>query len=238
MAKKKRQRPGWRKRLIRLMQWAVFLFFVSSISLTIIYRFVFINMTPLMVINLFNQIRTHQDIGLEKNWRNIETISPHMILAVIAAEDQNFLSHNGFDFRAIKTAYHDNRKGMRIRGASTISQQTAKNVFLWPQRSWIRKGLEAYFTVLIEILWSKKRILEIYLNIAEFGNETYGVEASAQHYFHKSADRLTREEAALLSAMLPSPRKYNPEKPTPYLIKRQQWILAQMNNLAGAVSFD
>jgi monofunctional biosynthetic peptidoglycan transglycosylase len=164
------------------------------------------------------------------NWTPLEEISKEMQLAVICAEDQNYLSHNGFDYEAIKNAYQKNMEGKRIKGASTISQQTAKNVFLWPQRNWLRKGMEAYFTFLIENLWTKERILEVYLNSIEMGNGVYGAEAASHYWFNKSAKYLTRHEAASISAILPNPRKYRASPRTKYIESRKSWIMEQMRN--------
>ncbi|CBJ92188.1 peptidoglycan transglycosylase, biosynthetic [Xenorhabdus nematophila ATCC 19061] len=167
-------------------------------------------------------------------WVNQTQISPHMALAVIAAEDQKFPKHWGIDFDAIETAMAHNKKYQnRIRGASTISQQTAKNLFLWEGRSWVRKGLEAGMTTILELLWSKKRILTVYLNIAEFGNGIFGVEEAAQQYFGKSARRLSASEAALLAAVLPNPHRYKVNAPSAYVLQRQKWILRQMQLLGG-----
>ncbi|CDG22917.1 Monofunctional biosynthetic peptidoglycan transglycosylase [Xenorhabdus poinarii G6] len=169
------------------------------------------------------------------SWVDQNQISPYMALAVIAAEDQKFPKHWGFDFEAIESAMVHNKKyQQRIRGASTISQQTAKNLFLWEGRSWLRKGLEAGLTAGLELLWSKKRILTVYLNIAEFGHGIFGVEEAAQHYFGKSASRLTSSEAALLAAVLPNPRLYRVNAPSKYVLQRQQWILRQMQLMGGA----
>ncbi|MDX7997981.1 monofunctional biosynthetic peptidoglycan transglycosylase [Xenorhabdus sp. Reich] len=168
------------------------------------------------------------------SWVEQNQISPYMALAVIAAEDQKFPKHWGFDFDAIETAMEHNKKyKKRIRGASTISQQTAKNLFLWEGRSWVRKGLEAGMSFVLELLWSKKRILTVYLNIAEFGNGIFGVEEAARHYFGKSAKRLTASEAALLAAVLPNPHRYKANAPSAYVLKRQQWILRQMQLMGG-----
>jgi len=161
-------------------------------------------------------------------WVDMARISPHAARAVIAAEDQNFATHPGFDFAAIRKAAEHNADGGAVRGASTISQQVAKNLFLWRGRSWLRKGLEAWFTVLIEVLWPKERILEVYLNVAEFGRGIYGVEAAAQAYWAKSARQLTRSQAATLAAVLPNPRRYRAEPPSPYVQRRRDWILGQM----------
>ncbi len=170
---------------------------------------------------------------LRFDWVPMTAISPHVALAVVAAEDQRFPVHAGFDVEAIRKALRTNADGGRVRGASTISQQVAKNLYLWSGRSWLRKGLEAWFTVLIEALWPKARILEVYLNLAEFGPNTYGVEAASQAYFRKSADRLTSREAATLAAVLPSPRRLHADRPTAYVARRRDWILGQMRRLGG-----
>lgn len=167
-------------------------------------------------------------------WVNLEQVAPVMGVAVIAAEDQNFTEHFGFDWEAIEKAISQNERSNRLRGASTLSQQTAKNLFLWSGRNWIRKGAEAYFTLLLETLWPKRRILETYLNIVEFGDGIYGVEAAARQYFNKPASRLNASEAALLAAVLPNPHRFKAKAPTPYVLERQQWILRQMRQLGGA----
>lgn len=165
-------------------------------------------------------------------WVSIDKISGHMLQAVVAAEDQKFLHHQGFDMQAIEKALVYNSKGKKVRGASTISQQTAKNVFLWSDRSWLRKALETGITVLIEGAWGKQRILEVYLNSVEFGPGVYGVEAAAKHFFGTSAVKLNRQQAALLAAVLPNPHRFLVQRPSPYVQKRQQWILKQMRQLA------
>ena len=163
---------------------------------------------------------------------SLEKISPEMAKAVIASEDQKFLDHDGFDRKEIRNALEERRKGTRIRGASTISQQTAKNVFCWPSRSWFRKGVEAYFTLLIEKIWGKERILEVYLNVAEMGNGIYGAEAAAQAHFDHGADKLSRREACLIAACLPEPRKRNAGRPSNYVSRRAGEISRQISNLA------
>jgi monofunctional glycosyltransferase len=170
---------------------------------------------------------------LQREWRDLEEISPQLQLAVIAAEDQRFLEHSGFDFKQIRKALDDAGRGGRSRGASTISQQVAKNLFLWNGRSWVRKGIEAWFTVLIEWLWPKQRILEMYLNIAEFGRGIYGAESAATVFYGKHAQRLSREEAARLAAVLPNPKRYRVDTPGPYVVRRQRQIEAQMRALGG-----
>jgi monofunctional biosynthetic peptidoglycan transglycosylase len=165
------------------------------------------------------------------DWVDYEQIAPSMRLAVVAAEDQRFPEHDGFDFEAIEKAVAHNKKSERKRGASTISQQVAKNLFLWPQRSWVRKGLEVYFTVALETLWPKRRILEVYLNVAELGDGVYGVGAASRKFFGRDASRLTSSQAALLAAVLPSPRKMRANAPGPYTQRRAHWIEAQMRHL-------
>jgi monofunctional biosynthetic peptidoglycan transglycosylase len=171
-------------------------------------------------------------------WVDLERISPNLPLAVVASEDQKFPEHWGFDVEAIEKAYALNQHSHKVRGASTISQQVAKNLFLWSGRSYFRKGLEAYFTVLIESLWPKRRILEVYLNIAEFGLGTYGAEAAAQRFFHKPASRLTRGDAAALAAVLPSPERSSAAAPSRYVQQRREWILGQMQALGGPEMLD
>ncbi len=221
------------KRIWRFLWKTVMWFFIISVGLTIIYRFVPVPVTPLMVIRLFEQtFDSEKKVRLSKDWVPISEISKNAPQAVIAAEDQKFLDHHGFDFEAMKKAWEGNKNGKRIKGASTITQQTVKNVFLWPSRSYIRKGLEAYFTVLVELIWSKERIIEVYLNVIEMGDGIYGIEAAAQNYYKKPAIKLNRNEAAMIAAVLPNPIRWNPKKPTAYIIGRQGWILRQMNNLA------
>jgi monofunctional biosynthetic peptidoglycan transglycosylase len=166
-------------------------------------------------------------------WVDREQISTPMQLAVIASEDQTFPIHNGFDFKSINQAFDERERGRRVRGASTITQQVAKNIFLWPEQSWLRKGIEAYFTVLIEALWPKERILEVYLNVAEFGRGVYGVESAARTYFRKSAARLDYSESALLAAVLPNPKRLKVSAPSLYVRTRQHWIEEQMADLGG-----
>ena len=185
-----------------------------------------------MVCNSIENMGTDEPVFFEKDWKFLDQISAQYIKAVIASEDQKFYLHNGFDMEAIEKAIeHNSRNADRIKGGSTISQQTAKNAFLWQSRSYIRKGLEVYFTLLIELLWSKERIMEVYLNIAEMGNGIYGVQAASLHYFNKDAIDITKSEAALVAAILPSPKKYSAKNPGPYVRKRQQWISRQMNNV-------
>ncbi|MEN1927417.1 monofunctional biosynthetic peptidoglycan transglycosylase [Luteimonas sp. MJ250] len=167
------------------------------------------------------------------DWRDLDRIAPSLPLAAVAAEDQNFARHRGFDLEAIERARAHNARGGRTRGASTISQQLAKNLFLWSGRSWIRKGAEAWYTLLIEALWPKQRILEVYVNVAEFGDGIYGAQAAARSYWGKDAGSLTDSESACLAAVLPSPRRYSAHRPGPYVQRRAQWIERNMRNLGG-----
>jgi len=185
---------------------------------------------PITITQLTNWV---SGSGLKRDYINFEEMSPNIRLAVMASEDQLFPDHNGFDIKSIKKALETNKKSKRIRGASTISQQVAKNVFLWQGRSWFRKGLEVYFTFMIELLWSKERILEMYLNVAEMGKGIFGVEAASRSYFKKPANKLTRTEAARIAACLPNPKKYKAEPASSYVSRRASWILRQMNNLEG-----
>lgn len=215
------------KRFFRFLLKLVLGLFLFSIFMVVVYKWVPVPFTPLMVIRYFE----NPDEDIKHDWVPMEEISGNLKVAVIASEDQNFPNHNGFDFKAIEKAMEENKKGRRVRGASTISQQTAKNVFLWPQRSWFRKGLEVYFTFWIELLWSKERILEVYLNSIEMGKGIYGAEAAAQAWFGKSAASLSAYEAAAIAAILPNPRKYRASPATSYIQGRQAWIVRQMRNL-------
>lgn len=221
------------KKLLRFLL-KVFLWFLGlSIGSVILFRFVPIPFTPLMLIRCVEQKSDGKSMKMHKDWTAIENMSAAMPLAVIASEDQNFEEHFGFDLEAIRKAqaYNDRHKGKRMKGASTISQQTAKNVFLWPSRSWIRKGFEVYFTFLIELFWSKQRIMEVYLNVIEMGDGIYGTEAAAQEYFHKSAKSISVREASLIAAVLPNPRKWSPAKPTAYIQRKSGRIIHFMSRL-------
>jgi len=218
------------KFILKTILW----FFIITIGLTIFYRFVPVPVTPLMLIRCYEQKRDGKEMKLKKDWVSYDEISPALPLAVVAAEDQKFLEHYGFDFNAIEKAIKNNEKKSKrrkMKGASTISQQTAKNVFLWQSRTWVRKGFEVYFTGLIEIFWSKQRILEVYLNVVEMGDGIYGAEAAAKYHFKKSAAKLNRAESALIAATLPNPRKWSASNPSGYILGRQAWILHNMNNI-------
>ncbi len=217
------------KFLLKLVLW----FLAIPVIAIIIFKWVPVPATPLMVIRYFEQKET----VWKHDWVPIEDISKNLQLAVICSEDQNFLKHNGFDMKAIERALDYNQKGKKVRGASTISQQTAKNVFLWPHRSWFRKGLETYVTFLIELIWSKERIMEVYLNSIEMGNGIYGAEAASQHWFKKPASKLTKSQAAAIAAILPRPLKYRANPPTVYIANRKLWIMKQMS-FHGPLNYD
>ena len=203
-------------------------FVLVSLALVILLKWVPVPLTPLMLIRSFEQNQENKGSDWQHEWVPLEHISKNLQLAVICSEDQNFLKHNGFDLKAIQKAYNDNQKGKRLKGASSISQQTAKNVFLWPERSWLRKGLETYFTFLIELIWSKERIMEVYLNSVEMGPSIYGAEAASWHWFGKPASKLSQPEAAAIAAVLPSPLLYRAHPATDYIEGRKLWIVQQM----------
>lgn len=203
-------------------------FFGSTILAVVLLRFLPVFFTPLMFIRAYEQIQEGRELKLSHSWVSLSKISPSMPVAVMASEDQRFLKHHGFDYEAIEKAAMNNLDGKRKLGGSTISQQTAKNVFLWPGRSWLRKGLEAYFTVLIEFVWSKQRIMEVYLNSIEMGEGIYGVEAVADEYFGCKASELTRSNCALIAATLPNPRKFSSKNPSDYMVRRKVKIMKEM----------
>ncbi|KGI60541.1 monofunctional biosynthetic peptidoglycan transglycosylase [Prevotella sp. DNF00663] len=209
----------------KVIRWGIAAFLASTILAVVVYRFLPIYFTPLMFIRCFQQVGNGDSIELHHHWVSLDKISPHLPVAVMASEDQRFLLHHGFDYDAIEKAARRNLQGgKRKLGASTISQQTAKNVFLWPGRSWVRKGFEVYFTALIELMWSKQRIMEVYLNSIEMGNGIYGADAVAEYHFGKTAIGLSRGECALIAATLPNPRKFSSKSPSEYMRKRQRQI--------------
>jgi monofunctional glycosyltransferase len=216
---------GWIKK-------GILWFLALSIFSVLIFKWIPVPITPLMVYRVIESKFNGSETVFSHDWEPLENISPNLQKAVIASEDGNFLSHYGFDFRAIQKALKNNQQGKRLKGGSTISQQTAKNVFLWQGRSYLRKGLEAYFTVLIEIVWGKERIMEVYLNSIEMGNGVYGAEEAARHWYSKSAHELTVKEAAGIAAILPSPRKYKASNSSPYITKRKQKIMRIMRQAA------
>lgn len=224
-----------RSRWQTLRKWilkAVLFFVVSSLGFVLLYRFVPVPLTPLMVIRSVTSLWGEQFVGIHKDWVPLEEISPSVQKAVLKAEDYRFFEHNGFDFDAIEKAMKYNKTHKRKKGASTITQQTAKNVFLWPQRDWVRKGLEAYFTILIEFTWPKERIMEVYLNVIELGPGVYGVEAASQKYFKRSARNINPYQASLIAAVLPNPRRFRIDRPSNYVVGRQRRIL---NRVAPAI---
>lgn len=226
------KKPNYNKTLagkfFRLLKYVAISFFCMSVFTTIIFSFVNPPGTPLMVKRYVEMKINGEKTTSKHTWVPIEKISPYLIQAVVASEDNHFTSHYGIDMGAIDKARKHNERHRRKRGASTISQQTAKNVFLWPQRTYVRKGFEVYFTILIETFWSKKRIMEVYLNMIEMGPGIYGAEAASQFYFHKPASKLSASQCAMIAICLPNPRKRNPARPSGYMIQRQQQILYLM----------
>lgn len=211
------------KIIFRIIGWL----FLLTLLLVVLFKWVPVPFTPLMGIRYLE----NPNEEINHRWVPLEEISPNLQLAVVASEDQNFLNHNGFDYEAIKKAIEENKTRGRSRGASTISQQTAKNLFLWPDSNWFRKGLEVYFTFLIEMIWSKERILEVYLNSIEMGKGVYGVEAASQFWFGKSAKNLSTSEAAAIAAILPNPQQYSANPASNYVQQRKNWIQRQMQNI-------
>jgi monofunctional glycosyltransferase len=228
-----------KKSFFRRLLWSIFGLLVACLLLSVLIVAAFRWIDPpysafMAETQMAAWAKRDRSYVFRHRWANLNQISPNLPLAVVASEDQKFPEHWGFDVEAIEKAYELNQHSHRVRGASTISQQVAKNLFLWSGRSYFRKGLEAYFTVLIEALWGKRRILEIYLNIAEFGDGTYGAEAAAQRFFHKSAASLSRSDAAVLAAVLPNPHLLSAAAPSVYVQQRRDWILGQMQALGGA----
>ena len=213
------------KRIFKFFGKILLWFFAMSIIWVALLKFIPVYITPLMVIRY---LENNDQNKWTHKWVPLKDISKNLQLAVICSEDQKFVYHNGFDTKAIEKAYEANQKGKKLRGASTISQQTAKNVFLWPQRSWTRKGLEVYFTFLIELIWDKERILEVYLNSIEMGDSVYGASAASMYWFGKSAATLSIDEAAAIAAILPNPRRYRANPSSPYVQRQKAWIRQQM----------
>ena len=218
------------KVITKVVKWIVVAFFASTILSVVALRFLPVYFTPLMFIRCYEQVKEGKDLKLSHHWVPLEKISPSLPRAVMASEDAHFLEHHGFDYEAIEHAAKRNREHPEKRklGASTISQQTAKNVFLWPGRSWVRKGFEVYFTTMIELMWSKQRIMEVYLNSIEMGDGIYGADAVAEEHFGKSALDLSKAQSALIAATLPNPRKFSSKHPSAYMLKRQARILLEM----------
>ena len=219
-------------RLIKkTLKWIVVAFFASTILSVVALRFLPVVVTPLMLIRCYEQVKAGEELKLSHDWEPLSNISKDLPIAVMASEDAKFLDHHGFDYQAIEHAAKRNREHPEKRklGASTISQQTAKNVFLWPGRSWVRKGFEVYFTALIELMWPKERIMEVYLNSIEMGNGIYGAQAVAEEHFNTDAKDLTKAQCALIAATLPNPRKFSSKNPSAYMLKRQKRIRREMN---------
>jgi monofunctional biosynthetic peptidoglycan transglycosylase len=228
----KARRRGRLRTLLRFALWALLLCWLGSVLLVGVLRFVPPPTSAFMIARSIEARRAgDNDFRIRQQWRGFDDIAATLPLAVIASEDQRFLEHHGFDLVEIRNAM-DDEDGPR-RGASTISQQVAKNLFLWSGRSYVRKGLEVWFTMLIEAMWSKRRIVEVYLNIAEFGDGVYGVDAAARRYFGVGADRIGSAQAARMAAVLPNPKRYRLDKPGPYVLQRQRWIERQMQQLGG-----
>ncbi len=228
--KKKENLTFWGK--VKRFLFKFFIWFnVISIVLVVLFKFVPVPFTPLMIVRAFEHKADGKEMVCSHDWVPLEDISMNLQKAVVASEDGMFMKHNGFDFSAMNKAMNSNLKGKKLKGGSTISQQTAKNVFLWQGRSYVRKALEAYYTVLIELIWGKKRIMEVYLNSIEMGDGVYGAEAASRHWFHKSAKNLTKYEAASIAAILPSPRKYKAINSTSYVERRKSKTLRVMRHV-------
>lgn len=223
--------PGRWARIRRLLRKILLAGIIFSLVQVLYVRFLPPLFTLTMLERKFDAYQAGKPTEMSRTWVDLEEVSPELIAAVLAGEDASFYRHMGFDFGAIRDAWRHNQKGKTVRGASTLSQQTARNLFLWQKRSWVRKGLEMYYTVLLELLVPKDRILELYLNVAEWGDRVFGVEAAAQRTFRKSAAKLNRVEAAALSASLPNPRKYPPDGSTRYQRRRQELILRRMGQV-------
>lgn len=230
------KRNGLLKLVIRVFQLLLVLFIGTSLLAVMVFRFINPPFTLLMIERGFERKAAGKDWKIDKQWKSFDQIADPMKRAAVAAEDQSFLENHGFDFRAIEKAIKKNAHSKKLIGGSTISQQTAKNVFLWPGRSIVRKGFEAYFTLLMEVFWSKKRIMEIYLNVIETGDGIYGVEAASQAYFHKPASQLTTQQSAAIAVIFPSPLKWSATHPTRYLRHRQYLIMRNMRRL-GQLEF-
>lgn len=219
------------RRVFKYITYCLLTFLVSTVLTVAVYRWLPVPITPLMVIRCVQNIHNGETAAIHHKWVPLKQISPYLPVAVMASEDQNFMHHHGFDFNAIQDAAIERLEGKRSRGGSTISQQTAKNVFLWPQSSWLRKGFEVYFTVLIELMWPKERIMEVYLNSIEMGPNIYGAEAVAQRHFGCSARKLRRSDCALIAATLPNPLRFSSLAPSGYMRKRQKKIEQEMRHI-------
>lgn len=228
------RRPSRPRRWLRWLLALPFLFALASLLQVAVLRFIDPPFSAFMLARQFEAWGQGQaGFRVAYDWRDLDRISANLPVAMVAAEDQNFATHSGFDFKAIEKARVNNAKGRKLRGASTVSQQVAKNLFLWQGGGWVRKGIEAWYTLLIELMWPKTRILEMYANIAEFGDGIYGAQAAARSYWRKDASRLSLAESARLAAVLPSPRRYSVARPGPYVQRRANWIQRQVRQIGG-----
>jgi len=237
---KEKKHKNTQSRFRKIIRWigkALFYLMLFSWFLVLLYKWIPVPITPLMVIRSMEQKMAGKEVVLSHKWIPLEEISPNFVKAVMASEDQKFLTHSGLDWESMKKAREANAKGKRLRGGSTISQQTAKNVFLWPGRSYLRKGLEAYFTLLIEFVWGKERIMEVYLNSIEMGDGVYGAAEASRVWYKKSTSKLTPYEAAGIAAILPNPRVYRATRSSNYINRRKDFIVRQMRNL-GKIEFN
>ena len=235
--KKKKTQKSLGRRIWQYTYRTILILWLLSIAHVVALKYIPVYFTPLMVLRSCQSIFDGKAPRNDKTWMPIEQISHNLVVACIASEDNLFLKHNGFSERAIRQALIERLEGKRIRGGSTISQQTAKNVFTFCSRTWFRKGIETYYTILIELIWGKERIMEVYLNVIEYGDGIYGIEAASQHYFNRSAKKLSKRQSALIAAALPNPLKRNPAHPTKYLNRRANKIIRLMNNI-GPVNFN
>ena len=232
-------RRSWPARIARMLAIGLLSLAAASVVMVAVFRWLPVPVTSFMIRDwIAEDDKKRPRADAPHDWVPWPEISRQAAVAVIAAEDQKFLEHQGFDLEAIDKAWTDAQRGRRLRGASTISQQVAKNLFLWPRQNWLRKGFEAWFTLWIEWLWPKRRILEVYLNSAEFGRGVWGIEAASRHFFRKPAARLNRHEAALLAAVLPNPKRFRVDRPSHYVQQRQAWIMRQMSMLGGTRLLD
>lgn len=220
-------------KLFKILFIIIFLFIILSCGIVVLYKYINPPFTPIMMIRSIEAITEGRNQQISRDWISYEAVSKNLIRAIIAAEDARFMSHNGIDWKAVEDSknYNKRHKGRKKRGASTITMQTAKNTFLNHSRNYIRKGFEAYFTYLIESIWDKRRIMEVYINVVEWGDGLYGAEAASKKFFGKSASDLSRNEAALLASVLPNPHRWSPAKPTNYINKRVGWIINRMGGV-------
>ncbi|MDD6209205.1 MAG: monofunctional biosynthetic peptidoglycan transglycosylase [Bacteroidales bacterium] len=226
-----KRKRSWKVKILCWIRNGIIALFLFTILQVFIFKWIPVYFTPLMIIRCVEQKMEGRSLKCEHQWVTIDEIAQPLCQAVVASEDNLFMDHRGFDFEQISKATEAAQKGKPLRGASTISQQTAKNVFLWPGRSFFRKGLEAYYTLLIELFWSKERIMEVYLNSIEMGDGIYGAQAVARSHFKKNASELTSSDAALIAATLPNPRRFNSARPSPYILKRRDQILSLMDKI-------